>query len=77
MAYPVVDAAGRLDPAWRALVADFPLRFVVGTDASHHDAAREAGKAESVQAVLRQLPPAAREAVARGTLARLLRLSSP
>lgn len=76
-AYPIVDAEGRLDPAWGALVAAFPDRFVVGTDASHHDLGREEEKARSVQAVLRQLPTAVRERVARGTLLRVLRLSSP
>jgi predicted TIM-barrel fold metal-dependent hydrolase len=75
--YPIVDAQGRLQGAWRSLIEAFPDRFVVGTDASHHDPDREAMKAASVQTFLRQLPPSVRDRVARGTLSRLLRLSSP
>lgn len=60
-------------PAWLALIESQPGRFLVGTDASHRSRASEAMKHASVQAFLRQLSPAAREQVGRGTLLRLLR----
>lgn len=60
-------------PAWLALIEAQPQRFLVGTDASHRSRASEAMKHASVQSFLRQLSPAAREQVARGTLLRLIR----
>jgi predicted TIM-barrel fold metal-dependent hydrolase len=59
-------------PQWLALIEREPTRFIVGTDASHRSQASEEMKAASVQALLRQLSPATREAVARGNLRRLL-----
>jgi predicted TIM-barrel fold metal-dependent hydrolase len=62
-------------PEWLALVEAMPGRFLVGTDASHHDLGRERMKLESVQRFLDQLSPAARQAVAEGNIRRLLKLT--
>ena len=59
-------------PQWLALVEAQPGRFLIGTDASHRSLESDTLKFESVQAFLRQLSPGARDAVASGTLLRLL-----
>lgn len=61
-------------PQWLAFIESGPDRFLVGTDASHRSAQSEAMKFDSVQNFLRQLSPAAREAVARGNVSRLVGL---
>lgn len=71
-AYPIVGADGAIEPAWLALIESMPGRFLAGTDASHHSAASERMKHESVRAFLDQLSAGAREEVARGVLRRLL-----
>lgn len=70
--YTLLMDGQRVWPEWLALIEAMPTRFIVGTDASHRSAANETMKAESVQAFLRQLGPAARELVARGNLQALL-----
>ena len=62
-------------PEWLALIERAPQRFIVGTDASHRTMAFDAMKHESVQNLLRQLGAAAREAVGRANVLRLLRLA--
>ena len=69
--YPIVRE-GKLLPEWLALIESMPRRFLVGTDASHHDEANERMKVESVHAFLGQLSPAARREVAGDVLRRLL-----
>ncbi len=70
--YTVLRDGRELWPEWRALIEAKADRFVIGTDASHRSREREVMKLESVQNVLRQLSPAARERVARTNLLRLL-----
>lgn len=59
-------------PEWLALIESQPGRFLIGTDASHRDAATEQMKFASVQNFLAQLSPAAQAQVARTTLLTLL-----
>ena len=67
-----IAPGGELRPEWRALVEAMPMRFLVGSDASHHSEANERMKLASVRAFLAELSPAARREVGGGTLARLL-----
>ena len=62
----------RIWPRWLELIERNPDRFLVGTDASHHDLRREREKIESVVGFLGQLSPEAREAVAHGNFERLV-----
>ena len=59
-------------PRWLRLIEKNPDRFLVGTDASHHDLRRERAKIESVVGLLRQLSPETRQAVAEGNFERLI-----
>lgn len=70
--YPIVRD-GAISPEWLALIEAMQARFVVGTDASHRDEASERMKAGSVAAFLQQLSPAARRAVGRDNLHRVVR----
>lgn len=70
--YTILRDGRELWPEWRALIEAQPDRFIVGTDASHRSRDSEVMKLESVQNVLRQLSPAARERVARTNLLRLV-----
>lgn len=70
--YTLLQDGHTVWPQWLALIEREPTRFIVGTDASHRTLENETMKAESVQALLRQLSPTTREAVARGNLLRLL-----
>ena len=72
-----IAPGGVVAPEWLALVEAMPHRFLVGTDASHHSAANERMKHESVRAFLDQLSPAARAQVSREVLRRLLGEASP
>ena len=67
-----IRPAGELQASWRVLIEALPERFLVGSDASHHDPAMERMKLESVRDFLTELSPAARAHVAGGTLRRLL-----
>lgn len=75
--YTILRDGAQVWPEWLQLIERMPERFLVGTDASHRAAGTEAMKFASVQSFLRQLAPAAREQVARGTLLRLVKLSPP
>lgn len=70
--YTILRDGRELWPEWRELIEARPDRFVVGTDASHRSRESEIMKHESVQLVLRQLGPEARERVARTNLLRLV-----
>ena len=59
-------------PRWLDLIERNPDRFLVGTDASHHDLRRERAKIESVVSFLKQLSPSTRQAVAQGNFDRLI-----
>jgi len=72
--YTILRDGQAVWPEWLALIEGQPQRFIVGTDAAHRSAAHDTMKHESVQNLLRQLNPVAREAVARGNLQRLLKL---
>lgn len=63
--YTILRDGRQVWPAWLQLIEAMPGRFVVGTDASHRSAASEEMKAASVQNLLAQLSPAARDKVAR------------
>ena len=70
--YTILRDGGQVWPEWIELIEARPDRFVIGTDASHHSPEMETMKHESVQNVLRQLSPAARDRVARTNLLRLV-----
>jgi predicted TIM-barrel fold metal-dependent hydrolase len=72
--YTILRDGEKVWPEWLQLIEAMPGRFLVGTDASHRSASSEAMKFASVQNLLAQLSPAAREQVARGTLFRLVGL---
>lgn len=72
--YTILRDADAAWPEWLALIEASPLRFLVGTDASHHSVAAERMKIESVQRFLAQLSPNARKSVAEDNLVRLLGL---
>ena len=59
-------------PRWLRLLEENSDRFLVGTDASHHDLRREQAKIASVVSFLAQLSPETREAVAHGNFERLI-----
>ncbi|MBV7540199.1 amidohydrolase family protein [Acidovorax sp. sic0104] len=73
--YTILRDGTRAWPEWLQLIEDMPDRFLVGTDASHRSASSDAMKYASVQSFLAQLPPSAREQVARGTLFKLVGIS--
>ncbi len=70
--YTILRDGRAVWPEWLALIEAKPDRFIIGTDASHRSRESEVMKLESVQNVLRQLSPAARERVGRTNLLRLL-----
>ena len=51
---------------------EMPDRFLVGTDAAGHSIQGDTGKVRSVQNLLLQLSPDARERIARGNLRDLI-----
>jgi hypothetical protein len=73
--YTILRDGQKVWPEWLQLIEAMPGRFLVGTDASHRSLASEAMKFASVQNLLAQLSPAAREQVARGTLLKLVGLA--
>jgi predicted TIM-barrel fold metal-dependent hydrolase len=73
--YTILRDGRSVWPEWLALIEREAQRFIVGTDASHRSLALDAVKHESVQNLLRQLGAAAREAVGRSNLLRLLQLA--
>lgn len=70
--YTILRDGHAVWPEWLALIEAMPDRFVIGTDATHRSRAVEEARLVGVQSVLRQLPPVARERVARGNLMRML-----
>jgi len=66
--YTILRDGERVWPEWLQLIEAMPGRFLVGTDASQRSAASDDMKYASVQNLLAQLKPGAREQVARGTL---------
>lgn len=71
--YTILRNGKEVWPEWVALIARFPTRFLVGTDAAGRSAAGDAERVASVQNLLAQLPDSARHLVARENLTRLLR----
>jgi Tat protein secretion system quality control protein TatD with DNase activity len=71
-AYTVMPG-GILAPEWLGLIEAMPGRFLVGTDASHHNESNERMKIESVRQFLGQLSMSARREVSRNVLLRLIR----
>lgn len=73
-----LDADGKLKPQWRALLLEFPDRFVIGTDFKHTQGSNLRGsREESLQnyrAVLTQVPPQLAEAIAHGNAEKIYRL---
>jgi predicted TIM-barrel fold metal-dependent hydrolase len=72
-----IDDDRILKPAWKALLEEFPDRFVIGTDV---DPATMAAYAEEIgywRGVLAQLSPATAAKLAHGNAGRLLKLPSP
>lgn len=74
--FTILMSDSTVAPEWLQLITTYPDRFIVGTDASHRSAESEEMKFASVQNLLRQLPPAVRDKVARENLLRLLPLPS-
>ena len=70
--YTILRDGVNVWPQWLELIEEQPHRFLVGTDASHRSPASEQMKFESVQNLLRQLGPRARELVGRGNVLRLV-----
>ena len=70
--YTIWKDDARVWPRWLRLVEENADRFLVGTDASHHDLRRERGKIESVVGFLKQLSSETRQAVAHGNFERLI-----
>ena len=71
-----IDDDRVLKPAWKALLEDFPDRFVIGTDV---DPATMAAYAEEIgywRGILAQLSPATAAKLAHGNAVRLLKLPS-
>jgi predicted TIM-barrel fold metal-dependent hydrolase len=71
--YTILRDGEKVWPQWLALIESMPMRFLVGTDASHRSAQSEEMKHSSVKAFLRQLTPATRELVGRANLLALVR----
>ncbi len=72
--YTILKHGVQVWPSWLQLVEENPTRFVVGTDASHHDLGRERSKIESVRSFLVQLSEETREMVAHRNIETLLGL---
>jgi len=70
-----LDQAGRLREDWRALLEEFPDRFVLGTDTGFVSASLYAQHISSWRLILEQLSPETAAKVAFSNAARLLRLS--
>lgn len=75
--YTILRDGQNVWPQWLALIEAQPERFVVGTDASHRSRDSEMMKFTSVQNLLRQLSPAARQRVAQDNLLALIGLARP
>jgi len=61
--YTILRDGQRVWPAWLRLIEEMPTRFIVGTDASGRSAGVDDRRFATVQSLLRQLSPAARERV--------------
>lgn len=72
--YTILRDGSQVWPEWLELIEAQPRRFMVGTDASHRSRESETMKFESVQNLLRQLSPAARQRVAQDNLLELVGL---
>ena len=70
--YTILEAGLRVWPRWLQLVEENPDRFLIGTDASHHDLQRERSKIEAVRSFLLQLSEETREMVAHRNVELLL-----
>ena len=70
--YTILRDGVNVWPEWLALIEEQPQRFLVGTDASHRSRASEEMKFESVQNLLRQLGPRARELVGSRNILKLV-----
>lgn len=70
--YTILKDGANVWPEWLRLIEDNPMRFIIGTDASHHAIEREEMKHRSVQNFLRQLSPATRDRVARDNILSLV-----
>jgi predicted TIM-barrel fold metal-dependent hydrolase len=69
LTYPLAD--GKLKPEWRALIVEFPDRFVLGSD--QHYPAHDAGaqRWQELVHLFNQLPPAVRQKVGADNAVRL------
>ncbi len=75
---PDVAPGGQLNPAWAALFADYPDRFMIGTDTwIPSQWTRLPSLMGEVRAWLRQLPPELALAVAYGNAERVLVAQPP
>ncbi len=72
--YTILSDGEHVWPRWLELIEAHPRRFLVGTDASHHDLQRDRGKVASVRNLLGQLSDTTRQLVAHENLRRLLKL---
>ena len=70
--YTIFMTDDTLWPEWRQLIEDHPTRFVVGTDAANRSRESDQARIDSVRALLAQLSPSARRAVASDNLLRLV-----
>jgi predicted TIM-barrel fold metal-dependent hydrolase len=72
--YTILKDGVQVWPRWLQLIEDYPRRFLIGTDASHHDLERERSKIEAVRSFLLQLSEGTRERVAHKNIESLMGL---
>jgi predicted TIM-barrel fold metal-dependent hydrolase len=70
-----IDTGGRLRPEWKALLEEFPDRFVLGTDVDEPIVSRYAEFVQFWRGVLSQLSPETAGKIAYQNGERLLKLS--
>ena len=72
---------GKLKPAWKAVIVEFPDRFVLGSDTFHQDGASLRGGSreghENFHRLLSQLPPDVAAKIARDNVAHIYRTQVP
>lgn len=69
-----IDDGGRLQPAWRGLIEEFPDRFVLGTDSSSTQISEYVGLIRQWRQILSQLSDQTAPRVAHQNAERILRL---
>jgi predicted TIM-barrel fold metal-dependent hydrolase len=68
--YPI-GADGRIKPEWRALLSDFPDRFIVGSDQHYPEPENQPQRWQQVVLLLNQLPAALRHQIGTANVRRI------